>query len=69
MRMTIVMALILVTSNVYAVAPQFWKVRNAEDFLAGEIEGFAISSRGELHPGPARSSSRILSEVSPNGGQ
>ena len=53
MRTTFVMALILVTSNLFAVAPQFWKVRNAEDFLAGEIEGFAISSRGELHPGPS----------------
>ncbi|MEO6259871.1 MAG: hypothetical protein ABIP63_05945, partial [Thermoanaerobaculia bacterium] len=49
--MTFAVVLTLVTSSLYAVAPQFWRVRNAEEFLAGEIEGFAISSRGELHPG------------------
>ncbi len=53
MRMTFAVVLMLVTSSVYAVAPQFWRVRNAEEFLAGEIEGFAISSRGELRPGPS----------------
>ena len=37
----------------FAVAPQFWRVRNAEDFLAGDIEGFAVTSRGELRPGPS----------------
>ncbi|HEX9493891.1 MAG TPA: hypothetical protein VGA33_11555, partial [Thermoanaerobaculia bacterium] len=28
-------------------------VRSAEDFLAGDIEGFAVTSRGELRPGPS----------------
>ncbi|HEX6083430.1 MAG TPA: hypothetical protein VF266_02830 [Thermoanaerobaculia bacterium] len=37
----------------FAVAPQFWRVQNAEDFLAGELEGFAITSRGELRVAPA----------------
>jgi streptogramin lyase len=44
---------LFVAVNVFAVAPQFWRVRNAEDFLAGDIEGFAVTSRGELRPGPS----------------
>ncbi len=39
--------------NCFAVVPQFWRVRTAEDFLAGDIDGFAVTSRGELRPGPA----------------
>ncbi len=39
--------------NSFAVVPQFWRVRTPEDFLAGSIEGFAVTSRGELRPGPA----------------
>src|SRR5207237_9528522 len=39
--------------NCFAVVPQFWRVRSAEDFLAGDIEGFAVTSRGELRPGPS----------------
>jgi hypothetical protein len=44
---------LFVAVNLFAVAPQFWRVRNAEDFLAGDIEGFAVTSRGELRPGPS----------------
>src|SRR5450759_1268174 len=40
-------------SSLFAVAPQFWRVRNAEDFLAGDIEGLAVTSRGEIRPGPS----------------
>src|SRR5712692_7476992 len=40
-------------ANALAVAPQFWRVRTTEDFLAGDIEGLAVTSRGELRPGPA----------------
>ena len=43
----------LISVNAFAVAPQFWRVRTTEDFLAGDIEGFAVTSRGELRPGPA----------------
>lgn len=39
--------------NAFAVVPQFWRVRSVEDFLAGDIEGFSVTSRGELRPGPA----------------
>src|ERR1051325_2674244 len=41
------------STSLFAVAPQFWRVRSADDFLAGDVEGFAITSRGELRPGPA----------------
>jgi outer membrane protein assembly factor BamB len=44
---------LLFATQLFAVAPQFWRVQNAEDFLAGEIEGFAITSRGELRVAPA----------------
>jgi hypothetical protein len=36
-----------------AVAPQFWRLSSADDFLRGELHGMTISSRGELRPGPA----------------
>ena len=45
-------ALIIATQAV-AVAPQFWRVGAAEDYLAGELEGFAVTSRGELRVAPA----------------
>jgi sugar lactone lactonase YvrE len=41
------------TTSLFAVAPQFWRSSTAEDFLAGEIEGFAITTRGELRLAPA----------------
>src|SRR5437762_10075804 len=40
-------------TNVFAVAPQFWRARALDDFLAGDVDGFAVTSRGELRPGPA----------------
>src|SRR5215212_1705692 len=48
----LLVALTLFAANAYAVAPQFWRVRSADEFLGGEIEGFAVTSRGELRPGP-----------------
>src|SRR5258708_16682785 len=39
-------------TSAFAVAPQFWRVRTAEEFLAGEVDGFTVTSRGELRPGP-----------------
>src|SRR5712692_2287143 len=42
----------LLAVDAFAVVPQFWRVRTTEDFLAGDIEGFAVNSRGELRPGP-----------------
>ena len=54
MRRFVALVVTLFTaSTLFAVAPQFWRVRNAEDFLAGDIEGFAVTSRGELRPGPS----------------
>lgn len=46
-------ALLIISTPAFAVAPQFWRVDAAEDFLAGELEGFAVTSRGELRPAPA----------------
>ena len=51
-RFAFLLAAFLAASNVFAVAPQFWRIRSADDFLGGEIEGFAVTSRGELRPGP-----------------
>lgn len=54
MRKTLILAATLfVATSALAVTPQFWRVRSAEDFLAGELEGVAINSRGELRPAPA----------------
>jgi hypothetical protein len=36
-----------------AVTPKYWTVASAEDFLAGELEGIAVSGRGGLAPAPA----------------
>ncbi|HUP45341.1 MAG TPA: WD40 repeat domain-containing protein [Thermoanaerobaculia bacterium] len=54
MRYTLVLTFVLVFgTNAFAVAPQFWRTAAAEDFLAGEIEGFAVTSRGQLKAAPA----------------
>jgi hypothetical protein len=54
MRIRLALALsALVAVDALAVAPQFWRVRSADDFLAGDIEGFAVTSRGELKAGPS----------------
>ena len=53
MRFRIVFLIVLFgATSAFAVAPQFWRVRTAEEFLAGEVDGFVITSRGELRPGP-----------------
>jgi outer membrane protein assembly factor BamB len=46
-------AILLSTTSAFAVVPQFWRTRNADEFLTGEIDGFAVTSRGELRPGPS----------------
>lgn len=53
MRRFLPLTFLLFTTNLFAVAPQFWRSTTAEDFLAGEIEGFAITTRGELRLAPA----------------
>lgn len=52
-RIFVLLAACLLATSAFAVAPQFWRVRSAEEFLGGEIEGFAVTSRGELRPAPA----------------
>ena len=53
MRRFALLGFLLIAAQVFAVAPQFWRVQSAEDFLGGEIEGFAVTSRGELRVAPA----------------
>ena len=52
-RLLYLTSALLFAANSFAVAPQFWRVGAAEDFLAGELEGFAVTSRGELRVAPA----------------
>jgi hypothetical protein len=52
MRKIMVLLMAAFSTSVFAVSPQFWRVRSADDFLAGDIDGFAVTSRGELRPGP-----------------
>ena len=53
MRFRLALLVALFSSTAFAVVPQFWRVRSTEDFLAGEVDGFAVTSRGELRPAPA----------------
>jgi hypothetical protein len=46
-------AILFAATNAFAVAPQFWRVTAAEEFLAGDLEGFAVTSRGELRVAPS----------------
>lgn len=43
---------LLSSSALLAVSPQSWKVDTTEEFLAGEVNGFAVSARGSISPGP-----------------
>jgi hypothetical protein len=52
-RLLMLASAMLIAGSALAVAPQFWRLSNAEEFLAGELEGFAVTSRGELRPAPA----------------
>src|SRR2546425_8465302 len=53
MRVRLALLISCLATNLFAVGPQFWRVRTAEDFLTGDVEGFAVTSRGELRPGPS----------------
>lgn len=53
MRFRFAVVIAFLATNALAVAPQFWRVRSADDFLAGDIDGFAVTSRGELRPAPS----------------
>ncbi|MDP9194645.1 MAG: hypothetical protein M3P06_23355 [Acidobacteriota bacterium] len=52
-RFLLLTSVLLATSSAMAVAPQFWRLTAPEEFLAGELEGFAVTSRGELRAAPA----------------
>src|SRR5437868_5557494 len=53
MRISIALLITLFTANLFAVAPQSWRVHTIDDFLAGDVDGFAVTSRGELRAAPA----------------
>lgn len=52
-RSLVLISALFIAAHALAVQPQFWRVQSAEDFLGGELEGFAITSRGELRVAPA----------------
>jgi len=52
LRLRIALLITFFATNVFAVAPQFWRVRSLDDFLSGDIDGFAVTSRGELRAAP-----------------
>jgi len=52
-RLITLVSALAITTQVFAVAPQFWRVQSAEDFLGGELDGFAVTSRGELRVAPS----------------
>src|ERR1051326_6610151 len=52
MRLRIALLCSLFATSAFAVAPQFWRVRSLDDFLSGDIDGFAVTSRGELRAAP-----------------
>ena len=52
-RLSSFLSVLFIATHVAAVQPQFWRVTAAEDFLAGELEGFAVTTRGELRLAPA----------------
>jgi hypothetical protein len=52
MRKLFALLITFLATDSFAVSPQFWRVRNVEDFLAGDVDGFAVTSRGDLRAGP-----------------
>ena len=52
-RLIAAATVLALSTPAFAVTPQFWRTRTADEFLTGEVDGFAITSRGELRPAPA----------------
>jgi outer membrane protein assembly factor BamB len=52
-RLIAAATVLALSAPAFAVTPQFWRTRTADEFLTGEVDGFAITSRGELRPAPA----------------
>ncbi|HVR42545.1 MAG TPA: hypothetical protein VMS56_03785 [Thermoanaerobaculia bacterium] len=50
---TVLIALLLATAGAEGARPDFWRLRSADEYLAGESEGLTVSSRGRILPGPA----------------
>lgn len=52
MRFVIGVAALFLSTSLFAVAPQFWRTASPDEMLSGEVEGFVITARGRLQPGP-----------------
>lgn len=63
MRLLRIAVSFLIVPAAFAVQPQFWRTSSAEEFLAGESKGVAVTSRGELRPAP--SATRLASVTDP----
>ncbi len=53
MRPLLLSMILLMTTGAGAVEPEAWTVSSTEELLAGETEGFAVTAKGQLVPGPA----------------
>jgi hypothetical protein len=62
MRLRILAALVFFAPAAFAVSPQFWRVTSADEFLAGESTGIAITSKGELKVAPATTKTAAVSD-------
>ncbi|MFN2441935.1 MAG: hypothetical protein ABR517_04550 [Thermoanaerobaculia bacterium] len=45
--------LMIAPVGLHAAKTEYWTLATADQFLSGEIDGMAVSSRGQLRPGPA----------------
>ncbi|MFZ2492155.1 MAG: hypothetical protein WA208_11770 [Thermoanaerobaculia bacterium] len=52
-RVTVLLVSLCFAASAFGVAPQFWSVNSADSILRGEIQGFAVTSRGELRAASA----------------
>jgi hypothetical protein len=52
MRLIYSIAALLITAPLFGVAPQFWRTATPDELLGGEVEGFVVTARGRLQPGP-----------------
>lgn len=52
MRLIYGIAVLMVSAPLFAVAPQFWRTATPDEMLSGELDGFVVTARGRLQPGP-----------------
>ncbi|HUF16637.1 MAG TPA: PQQ-binding-like beta-propeller repeat protein [Thermoanaerobaculia bacterium] len=52
MRLIYGIAALLISAPLFGVAPQFWRTATPDEMLGGEVDGFVVTARGQLQPGP-----------------